>query len=140
MHEARARVGERRCCAATAAPLLLKFTAGGEVVARTLCACMYLTPRRPAVQVKAEVSSFLKMLGEVYKVFGLEYSLALSTRPEGYLGEIELWEKAEKALEESLNDCGSPPPPIASRPRARRVLEPAIWPVPALCRVRHPLG
>eukprot|EP00892_Ulva_mutabilis_P000666 jgi/Ulvmu1/105/UM001_0109.1 len=56
--------------------------------------------------VKGEVSSFLKMLGEVYEVFGLEYSLALSTRPEGYLGELELWDKAEKALEESLNECG----------------------------------
>lgn len=63
-----------------------------------------------AVQVRAEVSSFLKMLGEVYAVFGLEYSLALSTRPEGYLGELELWDKAEKALEESLNDSGAAPP------------------------------
>lgn len=34
-------------------------------------------------QVAAEVQGFLRMLGEVYETFGLEYSLALSTRPEG---------------------------------------------------------
>lgn len=68
---------------------------------------MWPTPGGCGVQVQAEVSSFLKMLGEVYKVFGLEFSLALSTRPEGYLGELELWDKAEKALEDSLNDCGA---------------------------------
>ena len=33
----------------------------------------------------AEVQNFLKMLDEVYGVFGLEYTMALSTRPEGYL-------------------------------------------------------
>ena len=59
------------------------------------------------LQVKGEISGFLKMLGEVYTVFGLDYSLALSTRPEGYLGEIELWDQAEKALTESLNDSGA---------------------------------
>ncbi len=36
---------------------------------------------------------FLKMLHEVYSIFGLDYSMALSTRPEGYLGELELWNK-----------------------------------------------
>eukprot|EP01026_Neomeris_dumetosa_P069076 TRINITY_DN6808_c0_g2_i1.p1 TRINITY_DN6808_c0_g2~~TRINITY_DN6808_c0_g2_i1.p1 ORF type:complete len:773 (+),score=103.25 TRINITY_DN6808_c0_g2_i1:143-2320(+) len=57
-------------------------------------------------QVMQEVSSFLKMLSEAYGVFGLEYSLALSTRPEGYLGELDLWNKAEKALEDALKECG----------------------------------
>eukprot|EP00879_Flechtneria_rotunda_P033620 GHRR01037254.1.p1 GENE.GHRR01037254.1~~GHRR01037254.1.p1 ORF type:complete len:384 (+),score=98.90 GHRR01037254.1:378-1529(+) len=37
-------------------------------------------------QVMAEVTSFLKMLNEVYDIFGLDYTMALSTRPEGYLG------------------------------------------------------
>lgn len=101
---------------------------------------MCLTPRPPAVQVKAEVSSFLKMLGEVYKVFGLEYSLALSTRPEGYLGEIELWEKAEKALEESLNACGSPPSQLPHASWCAVCCAPATLPVPALRRVRRPVG
>jgi threonyl-tRNA synthetase len=54
----------------------------------------------------SEVTGFLQLLGEVYGVFGLEYSMALSTRPEGYLGGIELWDKAEAALTEALNSTG----------------------------------
>jgi threonyl-tRNA synthetase len=57
-------------------------------------------------QVGAEISAFLKMLGEVYAVFGLDYKMALSTRPEGYLGELEVWDQAEKALEDALNTTG----------------------------------
>lgn len=57
-------------------------------------------------QVGAEITSFLKMMGEVYDVFGLDYRMALSTRPEGYLGELEVWNQAEHALEEALNSTG----------------------------------
>jgi threonyl-tRNA synthetase len=39
------------------------------------------------LQVMSEVTSFLKMMDEVYTIFGLDYTMALSTRPEGYLGE-----------------------------------------------------
>ena len=46
------------------------------------------------------------MMGEVYEVFGLEYKMALSTRPEGYMGELEVWDEAEAALEEALNATG----------------------------------
>ena len=53
-----------------------------------------------------EVSSVLDMLAEVYKVFGLTYKLALSTRPEGYLGTLEMWDRAEAALTEALNNTG----------------------------------
>ncbi len=51
---------------------------------------------------KAEISAYLKMMGEVYDAFGLDYKMALSTRPEGYLGELEVWNQAETALEEAL--------------------------------------
>ncbi|PSC73319.1 threonine-tRNA mitochondrial [Micractinium conductrix] len=57
-------------------------------------------------QVKAEILAYLKMMGEVYDIFGLSYKMALSTRPEGYLGELEVWNLAEKALEEALNETG----------------------------------
>eukprot|EP00197_Chlamydomonas_leiostraca_P002015 CAMPEP_0202857222 /NCGR_PEP_ID=MMETSP1391-20130828/251_1 /ASSEMBLY_ACC=CAM_ASM_000867 /TAXON_ID=1034604 /ORGANISM="Chlamydomonas leiostraca, Strain SAG 11-49" /LENGTH=715 /DNA_ID=CAMNT_0049536001 /DNA_START=82 /DNA_END=2229 /DNA_ORIENTATION=+ len=59
-------------------------------------------------QVMAEVQGFLKFLGEVYGVFGLDYSMALSTRPESYLGELEQWNKAEAALTDALNSTGRP--------------------------------
>ena len=39
-------------------------------------------------------------------MFGLDYKMALSTRPEGYLGELEVWNEAEAALEEALNATG----------------------------------
>lgn len=42
----------------------------------------------PHHQVMREVTSFLKMLDEVYGIFGLDYTMALSTRPESYLGEL----------------------------------------------------
>jgi threonyl-tRNA synthetase len=56
--------------------------------------------------VKGEIMAYLKMMGEVYDIFGLDYKMALSTRPEGYLGELEVWNQAEKALEEALNETG----------------------------------
>ncbi|KAK9814754.1 hypothetical protein WJX72_010977 [[Myrmecia] bisecta] len=59
-------------------------------------------------QVMQEVAAVLKMVGEVYDVFGLTYKMALSTRPEGYLGELEQWNQAEKALEAALNSTGLP--------------------------------
>jgi threonyl-tRNA synthetase len=57
-------------------------------------------------QVGSEIKSFLRMLGEVYAIFGLDYKMALSTRPEGYLGELEVWDQAERALEDALNSTG----------------------------------
>jgi len=57
---------------------------------------------RPA-QVLQEVQTFLKILGEVYATFGLTYSMALSTRPEGYLGELDLWNQAEVDLQQDLS-------------------------------------
>ena len=57
-------------------------------------------------QMEAELSGFLQFLDDVYQVFGLEYEMKLSTRPEGYLGELEVWEKAEAALTGALNRSG----------------------------------
>ena len=44
------------------------------------------------------------MLSEVYEVFGLTYSAALSTRPESRLGTDAEWDEAEAALTDALND------------------------------------
>jgi threonyl-tRNA synthetase len=54
----------------------------------------------------SEVQGFLKMLHEVYSVFGLDYSMALSTRPEGYLGELEMWDKVRAAGGAVWGKCG----------------------------------
>ena len=44
---------------------------------------------------------------EVLKTFGFtEYQVSLSTRPEKYVGKIENWDRAEKALAEALEKKG----------------------------------
>ena len=55
-----------------------------------------------------EVSSVLRMLDEAYRVFGLTYKMALSTRPESYLGTLEQWDKAEANLKQALDSTGQP--------------------------------
>lgn len=55
-------------------------------------------------QVKQEVSNCLHFLKFVYDIFGFQYSLHLSTRPEKSIGEKESWDKAETMLEEALVD------------------------------------
>ncbi|CAL5218892.1 g631 [Coccomyxa viridis] len=57
-------------------------------------------------QVMEEVSSCLRMLDEVYQVFGLTYKAALSTRPDSYLGTLEQWDTAESALKAALDQTG----------------------------------
>ncbi len=55
-------------------------------------------------QILSEVSAFIDLLFEVYKDFGFEEVLIkLSTRPEKRVGSDELWDKAEKSLEDALN-------------------------------------
>ena len=55
-------------------------------------------------QILDEVSAFIDLLFEVYRDFGFdEVLIKLSTRPEQRVGSDELWDKAEKALEDALN-------------------------------------
>ena len=55
-------------------------------------------------QITSEVSDFIDLLYEVYRDFGFDEVLVkLSTRPEQRVGEDALWDKAEQALEETLN-------------------------------------
>uniref|UniRef100_A0A182QRI4 threonine--tRNA ligase n=1 Tax=Anopheles farauti TaxID=69004 RepID=A0A182QRI4_9DIPT len=59
-------------------------------------------------QIRSEITGCLDFLRHVYTVFGFTFNLVLSTRPEKYLGEIEVWNEAEKALAESLDKFGEP--------------------------------
>ena len=55
-------------------------------------------------QVLGEVSDFIDLLFAVYKDFGFEdVILKFSTRPEKRVGDDRLWDKAEKALQEALD-------------------------------------
>mmetsp|Transcript_19634 Transcript_19634/g.29513 ORF Transcript_19634/g.29513 Transcript_19634/m.29513 type:complete len:791 (-) Transcript_19634:2954-5326(-) len=55
-------------------------------------------------QIESEVLGALNFMKDVYTVFGMTYKLELSTRPAKALGELELWEKAETALANAMND------------------------------------
>jgi threonyl-tRNA synthetase len=54
-------------------------------------------------QIQEEVSACIQMVFDTYKTFGFEeISIKLSTRPEQRVGSDEIWDKAEKALEDAL--------------------------------------
>ena len=55
-----------------------------------------------------EVMESLDFLEYIYGIFGFTFELELSTRPEQRLGSDELWDTAEKALEDALNKFGKP--------------------------------
>ena len=58
-------------------------------------------------QIQDEVSRFVDLLFEIYADFGFtDIQIALSTRPEQRVGSDEVWDKAEKALEEALEAKG----------------------------------
>ena len=60
-------------------------------------------------QIQPEVSLFIDLLHRVYADFGFrEVLYKLSTRPANRIGEDELWDRAEHALEEALNGKGLP--------------------------------
>ena len=55
-------------------------------------------------QIKQEVSGVLDFMRHVYGIFGMTFKLELSTRPKKAMGDIELWNKAEQNLRESLDE------------------------------------
>ena len=58
-------------------------------------------------QISAEITSFLQMLNESYKVFGFENTrFELSLRPEKRVGSDEMWDHAESILTEVLDATG----------------------------------
>ena len=58
-------------------------------------------------QIESEVIRLINFIDRVYSIFGLSYSIELSTRPEEkYIGELEIWNKSEKALEDACHKAG----------------------------------
>ena len=55
-------------------------------------------------QIEDEVSRIIDLMDLFYSVFGFQYRIELSTRPEKAMGAVELWDKAEKLLEKVLVD------------------------------------
>ncbi len=64
---------------------------------------IFMTPD----QIESEVISLINFIDRIYSVFGLTYTIELSTRPEEkYIGEIEIWEKSEAALAKACEHAG----------------------------------
>ncbi len=77
----------------------------GLLRVRSFCqddAHIFVTPQ----QIEDEIALALNIIDEVYNVFGFEYTIELSTRPDDYMGDLALWDQAEGALENVLKNLG----------------------------------
>jgi len=57
-------------------------------------------------QIEEEIKGVINLVDKVYSMFGFEFGIELSTRPENSMGSDELWEMAEGALKNVLNNLG----------------------------------
>ena len=58
-------------------------------------------------QLVDEIKLLLQFYEEMYSIFGLDYYIVLSTRPEeGYIGDINIWNKSEQILKEACEKSG----------------------------------
>lgn len=59
-------------------------------------------------QVKQEIIEVIDLALYFYRLFGFDYEVELSTRPEKFIGSLEMWEMATRALREALEEVGIP--------------------------------
>jgi threonyl-tRNA synthetase len=53
-----------------------------------------------------EYEQIFQICEKFYSIFGLKYSFRLGTRPEKFLGDAKVWDKAEKTLKDILKKSG----------------------------------
>ncbi|SET18836.1 threonine--tRNA ligase [Paenibacillus sp. NFR01] len=79
----------------------------GMMRVRTFCqddAHLFVLPE----QIGEEIGKVIEMIDHIYKVFGFEYQVELSTRPDDFMGDVELWNEAESSLQKVLEARGIP--------------------------------
>ncbi len=60
-------------------------------------------------QIKSEIEGIIRLADHFYRdIFGFEYSVELSTKPEKAMGSDEIWERATSALKDTLDDLSIP--------------------------------
>jgi threonyl-tRNA synthetase len=69
---------------------------------RFVALIFHVPPLRPVEQIGEEINALFDFMQHTYGLFGFEFSLELSTRPEKYLGSMETWDAAEAV---SLFSC-----------------------------------
>jgi threonyl-tRNA synthetase len=57
-------------------------------------------------QIKDEIKGVIRLIDEVYSLFGFAYHLELSTKPDDAMGSDEIWEVATDALREAMDEEG----------------------------------
>ncbi len=57
-------------------------------------------------QIEQEFKNLFEIVERFYSIFNLEYSFRLGKRPEKFMGDPKVWDKAEGALEEILKNSG----------------------------------
>ena len=57
-------------------------------------------------QIESEIANLMKLIDQVYSIFGFAYTVELSTRPEDSMGSDEDWELAESSLKKALETQG----------------------------------
>ncbi len=63
---------------------------------------IFMTPE----QIRDEIKGVVRIIDEVYSLFGFKYHVELSTRPENSMGSDEDWNNATDALRDALEDLG----------------------------------
>ncbi len=63
---------------------------------------IFMTPE----QIKEEIKGVARLINEVYTLFGFQYHVELSTRPEDSMGSDEDWEMATEGLRGALDELG----------------------------------
>lgn len=59
-------------------------------------------------QIKEELIEVIHLVDEIYRPFGFNYKVELSTKPDKAMGSDELWEKATEGLKQALEEVGLP--------------------------------
>ena len=57
-------------------------------------------------QIGDEVKRIMALFDEVYDVFGLDYRIVLSTRPDDFIGEVSFWDESEAILAKACQESG----------------------------------
>ena len=59
-------------------------------------------------QIESEITNIIELIKSTYKLFGFEYNVEISTRPEDSMGSDEDWNLAENSLKNALIKSGIP--------------------------------